>query len=431
MKKFFLCLTLLSVLFFFVSCGSSKKEDQNDSDEPQNDEDVVDTDTPDTEPAGDTEPSGDTEPTEPADDADSQPDDDADTDTTQDLDSCHPNPCEGLAHSTGECTSKGVSFYECGCDETYTWSTKSKTCELDPCEISDSYKTASFDQYYVFRGTSVIMNEEEYNNGYLKIAEKYYSELYFDEENDFTSFASFMVNQHFDDANDDVLVVYTTSAGDPNHLDEFYTSTLYEIRTFVPIDQFLKVLEEGVVEGYVKEEPNGRLTIDELSLPTSVISNDLHGWNSETQSFGEDAWYKQCVVAISQNADPSAPAKGSVQLCLEKDGVFDAGETLKLGMKMELYTDEATMSEYFEMSSMEDLCEIYCYNSHAIFDPTTEQCNCEPGYVWNEALRRCWGPCDSNPCVSVDHNNGVCTVTGESYECGCIDGYTWDGQSCI
>lgn len=50
MKKLFLCLTLLSVIFFFVSCGSSKKEDQNDSDDQQNDEDVVDTDSPDTEP---------------------------------------------------------------------------------------------------------------------------------------------------------------------------------------------------------------------------------------------------------------------------------------------------------------------------------------------------------------------------------------------
>ena len=69
------------------------------------------------------------------DNSDSTPDDDADpsdaTDTSDtetdtefepdDGDSCDPNPCAGIADSTGDCIVSGTS-YICGCNEGYRWS---------------------------------------------------------------------------------------------------------------------------------------------------------------------------------------------------------------------------------------------------------------------------------------------------------------------
>jgi len=38
--------------------------------------------------------------------------------------------------------------------------------------------------------------------------------------------------------------------------------------------------------------------------------------------------------------------------------------------------------------------------------------------------------CDPNPCESDSNSNGVCTVSGSSYTCGCKSGYTWNGSYC-
>ena len=40
-------------------------------------------------------------------------------------------------------------------------------------------------------------------------------------------------------------------------------------------------------------------------------------------------------------------------------------------------------------------------------------------------------PCDPNPCLSDANSTGVCTIKNNSYVCGCIDGYIFDGTLCI
>ena len=40
-------------------------------------------------------------------------------------------------------------------------------------------------------------------------------------------------------------------------------------------------------------------------------------------------------------------------------------------------------------------------------------------------------PCDPNPCISDANSTGVCTINNNSYVCGCIDGYIFDGTLCI
>ena len=39
-------------------------------------------------------------------------------------------------------------------------------------------------------------------------------------------------------------------------------------------------------------------------------------------------------------------------------------------------------------------------------------------------------PCDPNPCADKTNSTEVCTVDGENYTCGCIDGYEWKSDSC-
>ena len=104
--------------------------DESDSDDdsadsvPDDDSDLTDTtpDESDSTPDEDADTdSGDSTPDEDADtdSGDSTPDEDADTDTIP-ADPCDPNPCSGIANSTGACTVSGTS-YSCGCNDGYFW----------------------------------------------------------------------------------------------------------------------------------------------------------------------------------------------------------------------------------------------------------------------------------------------------------------------
>jgi len=40
-------------------------------------------------------------------------------------------------------------------------------------------------------------------------------------------------------------------------------------------------------------------------------------------------------------------------------------------------------------------------------------------------------PCTPNPCTAIAHSDGVCTVVGAGYTCGCTKNYHWDGTACV
>ena len=95
--------------------ADSVPDDDSDSTDPTPDESDS---TPDED--ADTD-SGDSTPDEDADtdSGDSTPDQDADTDTTP-TNPCNPNPCGGIANSTGVCTVSGTG-YSCACNSGYFW----------------------------------------------------------------------------------------------------------------------------------------------------------------------------------------------------------------------------------------------------------------------------------------------------------------------
>ena len=97
---------LILVIFFAVSCGDSKKTENNADILP--DEDVIsDEDAKEDEEALDT-----------------------DEDKIEYINSCDPNPCKSIANSDGTCTDKEDGYFECGCVEDYFWN--GKKC-VDPC----------------------------------------------------------------------------------------------------------------------------------------------------------------------------------------------------------------------------------------------------------------------------------------------------------
>ena len=128
MKKIIIFLILAMV--FAVSCGGSKKT-ENDTDILP-DEDVINNEEADL----DDEVNVDEDKTD-----DEEPDEDADYDEDN---PCNPNPCEGLERTTGECIASydseyDYSYYSCVCEDRYKYywdyfeAKCTNACEGNPC----------------------------------------------------------------------------------------------------------------------------------------------------------------------------------------------------------------------------------------------------------------------------------------------------------
>ena len=145
MKK--LIIFLIFAMFFIVSCGGSKKT-ENDADILQ-DEDPTDVD--------ENEENEDEEAAESDEDKETATHDDENdkelNDAIEDIDSCDPNPCVGIENSTEECTAAGAAKYSCGCIKNYFWN--NQEC-VDPCinvnceQIEHTTGTCKADGAFVF-----------------------------------------------------------------------------------------------------------------------------------------------------------------------------------------------------------------------------------------------------------------------------------------
>ena len=115
MKK--LLLFLITLIFLTVSCGGSKKT-ENDADSGI----LPDEDAAEEEVYGNDEDYEDSEEEETEEDAD-------EADVTV-KNPCYPNPCRKIADSTGKCEPDGDDSYVCLCNEKYFWN--GKNC-INPC----------------------------------------------------------------------------------------------------------------------------------------------------------------------------------------------------------------------------------------------------------------------------------------------------------
>ena len=154
MKK--LIIFLILAMFSAVSCGGSKKT-ENDTDimpdeDEISDEDAVEPDETDEDGINDEDEDADetdkdvTDIDETDEDNEDEPDESADTDEEN---PCDPNPCEGKENTTGECIvdewydNMGVvNYFSCVCDERYSsyywngWKCTNE-CEGDPCQYEE------------------------------------------------------------------------------------------------------------------------------------------------------------------------------------------------------------------------------------------------------------------------------------------------------
>ena len=56
---------------------------------------------------------------------------------------------------------------------------------------------------------------------------------------------------------------------------------------------------------------------------------------------------------------------------------------------------------------------------------------CKEGYWWT-GVKCAKSPCDEKPCEKIEYSNGKCgTEDFETYYCGCVDGWFWDGVKCV
>ena len=130
MKK--ILASILILMFFVISCSSSKKA-ENDADLLPDGDEINDEDTNDE----------DEEAAEPDED-----ETDSDDDVIEDMDPCDPNPCEGKENTTGECivdewydNMGGKNYFKCVCDKRYSyywngWKCTNE-CEGNPCQYEE------------------------------------------------------------------------------------------------------------------------------------------------------------------------------------------------------------------------------------------------------------------------------------------------------
>ena len=57
------------------------------------------------------------------------------------------------------------------------------------------------------------------------------------------------------------------------------------------------------------------------------------------------------------------------------------------------------------------------------------ECGCVEGYFWDG--KNCIDPCDPNPCLNDKNSTGKCApLSVDSHSCGCNEGYFWDEEKC-
>ena len=145
MKKLVIFLILATV--FIVSCHSSKRTENNDTDILPDEDVISDEDEINDEDEDADETDEDvTDVDETDEDNEDEPDENLYTDEEN---PCDPNPCEGKENTTGECIVEewhdnmgGVNYFSCVCDEryhSYYWNGWKCTneCEGDPCQYEE------------------------------------------------------------------------------------------------------------------------------------------------------------------------------------------------------------------------------------------------------------------------------------------------------
>ena len=311
---------------------------------------------------------------------------------------CTGDPCNSDPNSTGVCTSTGMTTFECGCDPEYVWNGSS--CALTSCEIDDSFAASDYENHFIFKGAGSV------NSSYNISSDATVSAIELDLSGDAYNFNNY------------------NSAGLINIDDNLYLDVVKSLSTHSYLELSSKI--SGDVLNNAEILPNGKVN---LNAPLTEL------YLSEYLYLGEESVVKNCYVAQNQYTDNDFNTKsGRAQLCLGDNRNFEIGESIKIGVDVELNSDEEYIAAVLNHLDKE-LCTFYCMAENAeVKDAETGRCGCKDGYVWENGGSSCVeyvDSCSSNPCRGIDHWNGACTPNGEDFECGCEDGYDWNGTTCV
>ena len=334
---------------------------------------------------------------------------------------------------------------KCGCIDGYTWdagrnecvedtddsdtesddsdteSDDSDTESVEPCEIDDSYMTSPFNEYFRFKGAAEI----NANSG--------------DTPFHYASDVTMELNLALDG--------YDMIQGNGSHswviLDDSGSLSLLTQRfdNSNPNNFFvLAATIESDVLNNTEIAPNGKMN---LNVPLT------RAFTTELLYSGEEMVVKSCTVAVNEE---TSGRHGSAQICLGSGGNLGIGETIQIGINAELTSDEEEVIG-FHIAHFDNtpVCTFTCQNENAeVKNNVSGKCGCVEGYFWYDAENRCVeNPCaqslfeeipdDSTyvyaPCnkwFADEHTDGSCTpINATTYECGCVEGYGWDGSACV
>ena len=479
MKK--LLLFLITLTFLAVSCGSSKKA-ENDTDILP-DEDAVDADGIEENSDLDEEAS---------DDEDNNDElNDTDEDETEDIDPCEPNPCEDFANTDGKCKVKKDGSFECGCIEGYFWG------HLGCKKITfANICTGQEDCYDIYSSSPEQKCPSEYSVWYGQDAR--YAEM------------GYCLNKDFQ--------IDRSAENEPTHKND----TL-QLEWSQPDKTLLATWEDAVK--YCDDLQYGGHDDWRLPLPKELqvivkfltdLSGDLSTkklyWSSMTLPENRDlAWFLNAHLYIDAGSKTSKfnirCTRGDDSPFLESKPEDDRFEIINLNGKEVILDSQSGIiwqneyskeydwtdamvhcerSEYagfsdWRMPNMYELSSLINYkyeglaefplteklsseNSTIVWSSTTNPFSGSPSaygidfatgksssfekrYVYGHALcmrnepckKGFWwngekcvkNPCENNPCKNMEHSDGICgTEDFKGYFCGCDENYFWDGEEC-
>ena len=121
---------------------------------------------------------------------------------------------------------------------------------------------------------------------------------------------------------------------------------------------------------------------------------------------------------------------------VDADGIEEDSDLDEEATDDEDNNDELNDTDEDETEDI-DLCESNPCENFANVDGTclnkedgSFECGCVEGYFWDGV--NCVSPCEPNPCKNDKQSTGECTaISLDFYNCGCNEGYFWDGEKCV
>ena len=479
MKKnlFFLILTMI----FAVSCGSSKKT-ENDADVLP-DEDVNDVD--------ETDDNEDEEAVKPDKESDKEQNDNDEWEIeTDDGIPCKENPCENFANTNGKCSGREDGSFECGCVDGYFWGylgckkiaianmcTGQDKCysgdyhdlrPLHKCPREESVIYGQDAQYaekgYCFErdfdvnrsveGEPTHINKVLHlewmqdNSNVTRIwedAEKYCNDLNYGGHDDWRlplpkELMTIVPRVEHSDNFSHLFWSSMTLAEDETSA--WYLNTMFYINSTRKTSKLNVRCTRGDNTPFIESQPeSGRFEIINMNgkdmIKDSQIGILWHADYSKEYDWIEALPYceRSEYAGFSDWRLPNIFELNSL-LNYEYELISEFPLAEKISSEHNTSFWSSTTNDFYESPAAHGMDLKNGSNVTLLKDNAKARALCirnEPcreGYWWNGA--ECvQNPCEKNPCKNMEHSDGTCgTEDFKSYFCNCTDGWFWDGSHC-